>query len=282
MTAKKKPTQPYSRGRVKIQVKDAVMKLIGQILATLDAKESRRAVYVSKSLPGVPSLRACVCDFANKEDEEKPALIGQGAFGKVYRVSSDSCPLRASLLPPGARSSSKAAQYAVKIEVLAQEGWWPKSMEVWSKEADLARKAGAIGAGPRVHGHHVCVHDGVMHGIVVMDHLRGVPLSDWNGNKKQKEYVRALLEAKIKLMNEGGIFHRDLHSGNVMVVTKGGKKSGEVEDVLLVDFGLATDPEGMLQEDMRVLASGEVGGLDGYVYDALVAEGTVVEGGIAF
>jgi hypothetical protein len=109
--------------------------------------------------------------------------------------------------------------------------------------ADVSRLAGLIDVGPLISTDFMC--DG--QGVLVMDRLdmtlAAYIIRNYEAEKSGADPVRrAHVDATMKRvfdvvtrMHDGGIFHQDLHAGNVMLRAVG----FEVSDVRVIDFGRA-------------------------------------------
>jgi predicted Ser/Thr protein kinase len=144
--------------------------------------------------------------------------LGEGAFGRVFAATGNR---------------------AVKVVKLGEQRWRTVSdvRAAFLNEVAMHRVAAAAGVAPRLHdGYACCSRFGECYGLLVMDRVRGVALHDWLRKPKlslaARQAVAAALEAAVRKLHARGVYHNDLHPGNVMV-TGGGK------GVVIVDFGLA-------------------------------------------
>ena len=155
-------------------------------------------------------------------------LMGAGAFGQVWRLSS---------------------QIAVKIERLDNPIWqyvFPgnNAIDILTRSSMLASHAGDVGAGPRIFGHYPCVYNNLSYFVTIMELLIGSTAATWiRSVQSRPDWLR--LHRKFQSMFEaahdklgGKIVHNDLHFENVFVIHPVGKPE-KIDGVKIIDFGLA-------------------------------------------
>jgi predicted Ser/Thr protein kinase len=191
----------------------------------LETHKTNYDVFISKQLPDSKAINACLNIGKNNLK-----AVGSGAFGTVYKV------------PAKLMGRTGKKMYAVKVERI-DTPFWSRSSDVnpaiqLSESTKLAVRAGKNGIGPKIHKHFACVHGNAPYYITVMDFLDGKPFYDWKTGAKSEELtkVREIVKTKIERLTKMGILHNDLwNQNNIMVM----QKNKKVEDVFLVDFGLA-------------------------------------------
>lgn len=140
--------------------------------------------------------------------------LGSGAYGNVFSID---------------------AKTAVKVFSMSDHtpGVEGQRLE-FLNEVEMGKKAHALGVGPKVIDAFVCTaRHKQHHGIIIMALIPGPLLRDWTkrASEPKAAAMRAKVEAAIHRLHKGGVFHNDLHSGNI-IVTK--------NDIpVIVDFGFA-------------------------------------------
>lgn len=163
-----------------------------------------------------------------KQSIKVQSVLGEGAYGKVYKIN-----------------NKKAA----KIVPLGTHFIWDeinKLKENILNEFAICKLAGELGVGPKVYDHYSCCDEkNQCYYILYMDLLNGKNLYDWLDDKpsvEEQEYVKKILIEKLEVLHKNNIIHNDLHRGNVFVVNKrNGKEKSNIEDVFIIDYGLATN-----------------------------------------
>ena len=187
--------------------------MLGMVLRHIIANETLRSVNTAEIEFGDKPEVACLKGKNLKVKE----MLGQGAYGRVFAID---------------------ANKAVKLTLL-EIGRWDSHVnaarEKYDREAEMARIAAKLGVGPAIMDTFVCTsrHQMKHYGVIVMKRLHGTDLSTWirKASKVQRDKMGKHLDAMIQKMHAGGLYHNDLHPGNVMVL-KGDKP-------MFVDFGLA-------------------------------------------
>lgn len=122
--------------------------------------------------------------------------VGKGKYGKVYEFFKDK-------------------RKVIKVVNCDEKGDDVK----FKNELELTKLASVIGIGPPYVDGHIFTEDKV--GVIIM--TRGEPVTDWNS-------IIGSLEAAVYVMHSNGIWHQDLHLGNVMLFDKKPK---------IIDYGAA-------------------------------------------
>ena len=153
--------------------------------------------------------------------------LGQGLFGMVFAIGATKC---------------------VKVFRIG-----PRFVGTLRKRFDdevaMGKKASSLRVGPKVLDSFVCASSHDLHyGIIVMERIKGQNMRDWIESRESKNSreskdseesindMRAKVEAVISNMHANGIFHNDLHLGNIMVVGK-----GRAARPIMIDFGTASE-----------------------------------------
>ena len=128
-----------------------------------------------------------------------PKSLGRGAFGEVFAHPTDS-----------------ARVFKVIVD---QEG----DPEAALREAEITKRAAALGVSPKFHGMRVCCSpDGNCVLVLELSALR-ITLADWL-NKKRSAAVRNKvlrdIESALAKLHEAGITHNDVHLRNIMLDDK--------------------------------------------------------------
>jgi predicted Ser/Thr protein kinase len=224
-TAKNKKKQPTPT------VPAHVMELAEKLLQMADDRAAIRDMTTDTGLRKV-AAGSPVHKCAGSSSQ----VVGTGNFGSVY------------LLDKGKR--------VAKVQDLTPPDMWHPpigaAIKGWKQEAHWAGMAGHAGIGPEVHDAYVCMLGSQPHGVIVMDRVNGVKLSEWRATASEAEVRRAeeMALAKAARLHGMGVFHGDMHAGNVLVVAK--KRNGKVaEDVFIVDYGFAASMHEKQQVDLR-------------------------------
>lgn len=151
-------------------------------------------------------------------------VLGKGEFGKFINVSVDPC---IKGLPEGLK------RVGVKLEYLKEYYSPSQTAEGVSNAIKIARKAAELGIGPQLYDAFIAKDgkDRIMI-VKVSEIIDGKTWADteWESPEKKHEAAKQL-EAHVHKMNEAGIIHHDLHSGNVMVDVSG--------RIYIIDYDLA-------------------------------------------
>ncbi len=168
-----------------------------------------------------PYLKCIDNLFLDKDD-----IIGRGLYATVFKISHN---------------------IAVKISDLSKYGNNDKYCEddlyfCIKKELQLSKKAGDLGIGPKIYNHYICkVSKNEFYLIIYMEHINGPTLKKWLENFNdtdlfllQKKQIFKKIKQKLDLMHKNHIYHKDLHSGNILVTEKNG-----ILDVIIIDYNRA-------------------------------------------
>lgn len=178
------------------------------------------------------------------------AAIGEGYFGKVFRVS----------MPTQDRD------LAVKMQELhTKQNRTPLDRQLlrWRQEVLFATRAADLGVGPRVHDAFICTRQGRTFGLIAMDFVRGVSLATWRTKRAafpdDVRRAEELAVQKATRLHAAGMFHGDLHAGNIVVVPKHVRTvrkemiSSGVSDVWVVDYGFGMDAKTLAEQDIEFI-----------------------------
>lgn len=185
--------------------------------------DSKMEKYDSKDI-----ATACLDLHSGKKSKSKSLNLGAGYFGGTFAIDSKRC------------------LKMVKIDN-------QKDIDLFNQEVKMMRLAAAKapGVGPGVFDSFPCLQEvsGELVGLIVMERIDGVDLREWlnktrrEGDKnenakkvadKKISMVKERLEKAIGKLHAAGIFHHDLHEGNVIVTSKGDMPR-------IIDFGFASE-----------------------------------------
>lgn len=160
-------------------------------------------------------VSAKLCLDALQESERTPSLLGEGAYGSVFRHPSK----------PGRVLKvvdNKNVDYSYVL-----------------REVEITRAASDLGVAPRFHNAYTCCGDN--YECLVMIEMDAVDqtLYEWLDKPRPEKQMRAVLESLKRLLStlhSNGIVHHDIHLGNVMLDKK--------NRVFVVDYGRANMAEG--------------------------------------
>ena len=178
--------------------------LIRQIVSNIRTKDP---VYWRKSgIRWVPSAEFFACLEKVKKNTRE---LGKGAFGSVFNVPSDTCIKN---IPPGVE------HVGIKLEVIKQFDINQEPERV-KEVVKIAKKANKLGLGPAIYDVFVTENAlGFTVIVKVFETINGKTWRDtvWESPQAKSSSV-AKLKAAIHKLNNAGIIHHDLHSGNVMI-----------------------------------------------------------------
>lgn len=195
--------------------------------------------------------------------------LGKGAFGAVYNVPVNTCLKH---IP------KKVKHVGVKIESLKSDYNPSQTPKRLKEVVEIAKRAGELNIGPKFYDCFVSVIEGEVKIIKSFEIIDGQSWgnTEWKTTEEKADAVDKLNDA-IHKMNEAGIIHHDLHSGNVMVGTNGkiyiidydmAKYAGNEESDLIYEFNDTKNnpwmPPGALSDK----------GLK-YIYTKLMEDGTI-------
>lgn len=128
------------------------------------------------------------------------------------------------------------------VEIYEWEG--PKKMlaDAMLTEVAIARRAGLLGIGPKLHDAFVCCSSDECSKVLVSDYVPGIPLNEWlagipSPSEALRTSVKEMIRDKLDKMHSHGVVHSGLTEKNVIV-----KKIGaRVVDVVFTDYQNAFD-----------------------------------------
>jgi hypothetical protein len=197
----------------------------------------------------IPCLRAASIFNIAKHDDDLE-MLGSGHFGSVVKIQ-----LPKNKTKKASGRNEEREDRAVKIVKLSSTSWFKQSFEhnfnAWHTEVMHACTASDLNVGPHIYNAFVCKQPGESYGFMVMDVVKGVTLATWRKEQKPKDVENAnkIAMQKIKKLHSVGIFHGDLHAGNILVVPNP-KDPNTVNDVLIVDYGFTQDVSQLCEQDI--------------------------------
>jgi len=160
----------------------------------------------------------CFCDIM-----KKGKFLGKGLYGEVFSIK---------------YPCSTYGRVAVKIEEINIEfieihddiKQFPHKVYSY---VQIANKMAKIGIAPHIHDAFLCITGDKLKIIKVMELVEGDPLDTikWKSEEHHKDAIDKV-KKKVKMMNQHGVMHNDLHLGNIMVTLK----NGYVDKVTIIDF----------------------------------------------
>ena len=214
-------------------------------------------------------IRAALSEISHKLPKRLPKdQAGRGAFGVVYRIP-------AVALDDDVKGHK--LDLAVKIVDLSSKWRWSEEEMIknWQKETEYATKAGALDIGPRMLSNAICVVDGAMLGVSVMEYVSGLDMYEYLDVCSKRNAKRALSMAREKMtkLHDAGIFHSDAHFGNMRVEMHG---KNQIKRVFIIDYGLSKTTDDFRSYDMEALNSYEkdIDGLYVRIAARLLREGS--------
>lgn len=256
----KKSNEPKKRGD-----QDLVRGLVRDLIV--------RAITDEKSYWEAVGLRMLSYnEFAKCHEKvsKNAKVLGEGAFGKFISVSADPC---IKGLPKGLE------RVGIKMEYIKEYYSPSQSAGGVSNAAKIARKAATLEIGPQLYDIFIAKDaKGRVMIVKVSEIIDGKTWADTEWESPEKKHAAAKqLQESVNKMNEAGIIHHDLHSGNVMVSNSG--------KVYIIDYDLAKfvqdEEQGQLYNFNNTFESnynppGPTSD-DGvqYVYDKLIEEGSI-------
>jgi len=232
-----------------------------------------RAITEEKSYWDSVGLRmVSYSEFAKCHEKvsKNAKVLGEGAFGKFISVSADPC---IKGLPKGLE------RVGIKMEYIKEYYSPSQSAAGVSNAAKIARKAATLEIGPQLYDIFIAKDaKGKVMIVKVSEIIDGKTWADTEWESPEKKHAAAKqLQESVNKMNEAGIIHHDLHSGNVMVSNSG--------KVYIIDYDLAKfvqdEEKGQLYNfnntfESEYNPSGPTSD-DGvqYVYDKLIEEGSI-------
>jgi len=166
-------------------------------------------------------------------------IIGQGGSAVVYEwCANGTCRLAV------AKRVRHHPSLASEVDAMKRA----MDIHVKTSRPDLARGA-TTQVSPRLHAAFDCKVS--RQGLIVMEHVRGMPLSDYLQSSTVPREARLVpahllkrLVQKMRALHAGGLTHGDAHAGNVIVMFAHSPSSSsstveqrEPIDVVFIDFG---------------------------------------------
>jgi tRNA A-37 threonylcarbamoyl transferase component Bud32 len=157
--------------------------------------------------------------------------IGKGAFGTVYLAK---------------KNKNKYAIKMQKFNDYYREylGGIEKFLEQNITEYEKLKKLNKYSISPKVYDIKFVFNKNKMelYSFIFMEHLNGITLEEYKQKKGQlDDSDKKKLNEKIDKLHKLGIYHRDLHDRNIIVIKKGKKI-----DFMIIDMGLAKSTKNIL------------------------------------
>jgi len=164
--------------------------------------------------------------------------IGRGSYGTVYLAK------------------KKSKKYAIKIQKFDNiYGNLDDFLESNINEYEKLRKLGKYSLSPKAYEIIFILNELTMklYSLIVMDHIQGITLQEYKDKKgKLDDNDKKKINDKIIKLHKLGIYHRDLHTNNIIVV-----KKGKNYDFIFIDFGLAQNSKNIInfanKDNKRIL-----------------------------
>ena len=268
---------------------EVLLNMIDEFIGIVKARVGS-FVHASTRVPDASDIDACLCmsDAGQGQGQgQRPKAIGKGFFGTVFEITARTC---APAFPrPKKTAPSSKPKFAVKVVRLVRNQWktLDQAVNEWNEEGRIATLAGNLGVGPKVHRYFVCSREPIKEetvGVLVMDVVHGVKLSEWRktASVKDRQAADTMIKEQVRKLHGAGIVHGDLHAGNVLIVQAPGKKSDQgVAAAFILDYGMASSVA-VLQnadlEDLEGLVDGRLpvdGSLATRILEAMVADRTI-------
>ena len=149
-------------------------------------------------------------------------LLGQGAFGAVYKLSDEKV-----------LKIINASNYVLPKKKEMDE--WGEGLDQVVNEIKSMEKLNETEISPKIYDYWISNNNNSLQVYIVME-FKGITLNNWlyKENRELKKEEKDIIEKKIDIMHKKGIVHRDLHSDNILVEEKNGKT-----DFFISDFGLS-------------------------------------------
>jgi len=157
--------------------------------------------------------------------------IGKGAYGTVYLAK---------------KNKNKYAIKMQKFNDYYREylGGIEKFLEQNITEYEKLKKLNKYSISPKVYDIKFVFNKNKMelYSFIIMEHLNGITLEEYKQKKGQlDDSDKKKLNEKIDKLHKLGIYHRDLHDRNIIVIKKGKKI-----DFMIIDMGLAKSTKNIL------------------------------------
>jgi serine/threonine protein kinase len=149
------------------------------------------------------------------------SVLGSGSFGEVHEIEN---------------LGQANRRYVVKIVLIDEyDEYSPYYEEDFWREVSLQSEASSVGAAPRVIKSFVCPVEGDKFGFIVMSRYDQT-LESFAADRQTSEKLLGMLLQKVDAIHRLGIVHEDVGGNNIMLKFD---DRGDVEDLVLVDFGTA-------------------------------------------
>lgn len=157
--------------------------------------------------------------------------IGKGGYGTVYLAK---------------KNKNKYAIKMQKFNYYYQEylGGIEKFLEQNITEYEKLKKLNKYSISPKVYDIKFAFNKNKMevYSFIIMDYLDGITLQEYTQKKGElDDSDKKKLNEKITKLHALGIYHRDLHDRNIIVIKKGKKI-----DFMIIDMGLAKSSKNIL------------------------------------
>lgn len=197
----------------------------------------REALKTSKSKKPSDTSRLSCLPVSGK----KAKYIGNGYFGDVFLLG----------------NTGRVAKLVNFINAdVEMRNPVKKAYTQWYTEVEMATLAGEHGIGPKVHDSYICLQSRQPIGVIIMDYVPGITLEEWKNlgpSKKQLEATDEIIRKKLDALHDLGIFHKDLHDGNIIVVADSKKNVHGVKDAFILDYGFAKGRIQLIENDYNFL-----------------------------
>jgi tRNA A-37 threonylcarbamoyl transferase component Bud32 len=186
------------------------------------------------------NINSCIKAEYNIKNKLKSS--GSGAFGDVFKTK------------------GKKHTYAVKIIDINkqddnmdyfQKGKPKDKLTIIEKEAEITKKMGDLGIGPKLYDVYHCNDNNTPKYYFVMQYMNQGSLYSYMYKNKLQTLKPDLINSiitKIQKMHDNGIIHNDLHFGNILVNKK---KNGTLE-FYISDFGLSENAKKQIQNEQEL------------------------------
>lgn len=174
-------------------------------------------------------VAATTASNATKYVIQKDKFSGCGVFGSAYVACVGESTANCNFIGKRIIFSGYLARAGLNVSSL------PGS---FAREVYMAKKAGELGIGPRIHAAYYCNRRA--QGIIIMDK---VAVNEESCNVSWDGEIRYKLREKVLRMHENGILHQDLAARNVLI---------DRDDMpWIIDFGLALELGTPIPESLR-------------------------------
>jgi hypothetical protein len=181
------------------------------------------------------------CIKAEYNVKKRVESSGSGAFGDVFKTK------------------GKKYTYAVKVididknedaDFIFQRGKPKDKLTIIENEAEITKKMGDLGIGPKVYDIYHCNDNNKPKYYFVMQYMNQGSLASYMDKNKLKTLKPNLINSimnKLQKMHDHGYIHNDLHIGNILVNKN---KNGTLE-FFISDFGLSQNSKKQVQNNQE-------------------------------